>query len=62
MNTNISKVETQQAPDPIMAEVRRAKIKLVERYNYDLDAMVRDARMRQAQSGHEVVDRSTTPQ
>lgn len=44
--------------DSIIAEVRRTKVKLVERFNYDLDAMAHDARARQSQSGHEVVDKS----
>ena len=46
-------------PDSVVVEVRRTKVKLLERYNYDLDAMARDARAHQSQSGHEVVDRST---
>ena len=45
--------------DSVIAEVRRTKVKLLERFNYDLEAMARDVRARQSQSGHEVVDRST---
>lgn len=45
--------------DSIIAEVRRVKVKLLERFNYDLDAMARDARARQGKSGHKVVDKST---
>lgn len=45
------------ADDEVMAEVRLAKRQLFERYNYDLIAMVRDARARQATSGHPVVSR-----
>ncbi len=47
------------ATDSVMAEVRRTKVKLLERFNYDLEAMARDARARQSKSGREVVDRST---
>ena len=53
------KTKARKTFDSIVLEVRRTKVKLLERYNYDLDAMARDARMRQSQSGHEVVDRST---
>ncbi len=44
--------------DSVIADVRRVKVKLLERYDYDLDAMIRDARARQNQSGHKIVDRS----
>lgn len=42
--------------DPILAEVQETKIKLMERFNYDVSAMLDDARARQAHSGHPVVD------
>lgn len=45
--------------DSVMAEVRRAKEELAKRFNYDIAAMVKDARERQGKSGHRVVDRST---
>ncbi len=45
--------------DSVMAEVRRVKTELMKRYNYDLAAMVRDARARQWKSGHKVVTKST---
>jgi hypothetical protein len=57
--TTIPKTKPQKMPDSVVAEVRRTKVKLLERFNYDLDAMARDARARQSQSGHKVVDRST---
>lgn len=41
--------------DPILAEVYETKVKLLERYNGDVGAMIRDARARQAQSGHPIV-------
>ena len=59
MTTTTLKTKTQKETDSVIAEVRRTKVKLLERFNYDLEAMARDARARQSQSGHEVVDRST---
>ena len=59
MTTTTLKTKKQKATDSVIAEVRRTKVKLLERFNYDLEAMARDARARQNQSGHEVVDRST---
>lgn len=53
------KTSKRKTTDSVIAEVRRTKVKLLERFNYDLEAMARDARGRQSQSGHEVVDRST---
>jgi hypothetical protein len=41
--------------DEVMAEVHRVKEGLMERWNYDMDAMIQDARARQARSGHSVV-------
>ena len=59
MTTTTLKTKKQKGTDSVIAEVRRTKVKLLERFNYDLEAMARDARARQNQSGHEVVDRST---
>ena len=59
MTTTTPKTNNRKTSDSVIAEVRRAKVKLLEHFKYDLDAMVRDARARQNQSGHEVVDRST---
>ena len=58
MKTTILKTKARKTTDPVIAEVRRAKVKLLERFNYDLDAMARDARARQSKSGHEVMDKS----
>lgn len=58
MTTTTPKTNNRKTSNSVIAEVRRAKVKLLERFNYDLDAMVRDARARQTRSGHEVVDRS----
>lgn len=41
--------------DPIVAEVRRARDRLAAKFNYDLTAIVRDARTRQKQSKQKVV-------
>jgi hypothetical protein len=41
--------------DPIVAEVRRAREEIAKKFNYDLRAMVEDARKRQAESGRQVV-------
>jgi hypothetical protein len=43
------------AIDSILAEVRQAREELAKRFNYDLRAMIRDARDRQAASGRRVV-------
>ena len=43
----------------MIAEVRRVKDELAKRFNYDLAAMLRDARARQGKSGHKVVTKST---
>jgi hypothetical protein len=45
--------------DPIVAEVRRTRDKLAARFDYDLDAIVRNARKRERTSGHRVVDLSS---
>ena len=58
MTPTTPKTKKRQTTDSVLAEVRRTKVKLLERFNYDLDAMCRDAQARQSQSGHEVVDRS----
>lgn len=43
------------AADSIVSEVRQARNALAEQYNYDLHAIVCDARERQAASGRKVV-------
>jgi hypothetical protein len=45
--------------DSIIAEVRRVKTELSKRFNYDLGAMLRDARSRQSASGHKVVTKAS---
>ena len=41
--------------DPIVADVRRARDTLAAKFDYDLAAIVRDARKRQKQSKRKVV-------
>jgi hypothetical protein len=41
--------------DTIVAEVRQAREALAQRFNYDLQAMIQDARERQAAGGRQVV-------
>jgi hypothetical protein len=40
--------------DSVVAEVRRAREEIAKRFNYDLRAMIEDARKRQALSGRKV--------
>ena len=55
MKTPTQKTNHPQATDSVIAEVRRVKVELAKRFNYDLAAMARDARARQGKSGHKVV-------
>jgi hypothetical protein len=41
--------------DPIVEQVRRARQALFAKYNYDIEAMLNDARNRQSASGHKIV-------
>ncbi len=41
--------------DPIVNEVRKARQELAAKFNYDLDAILEDARKRQHLSGHKLV-------
>ena len=43
------------AIDTIVAEVRQARDALAKRFNYDLRAMIEDARQRQAAGGRKTV-------
>jgi len=43
------------ALDSIIAEVRQARDELAKRFNYDLRAMIQDARERQVAGGRTVV-------
>ncbi len=43
------------ATDSIIAEVRQARDALAKRFNYDLRAIIQDARERQAAGGRKVV-------
>ena len=59
MTTTTLKTNHPKATDSVIAEVRRVKAELAKRFNYDLAAMLRDARARQSKSGHKVVTKST---
>lgn len=41
--------------DPIVAEVRRWRAEYAKRFNYDIQAICRDARRQQEKSGRSVV-------
>lgn len=41
--------------DPIVAEVRKARDKHAARFNYNIDAIVKDIRSRQGKDGARVV-------
>ena len=44
--------------DPIVEEVRRIRDAYAAQFNYDIDAICRDLREREKQSGRKVVDLS----
>ena len=58
MATTTPKTNRVEATDSVIAEVRRVKADLMKRYDYDMAAMMRDARARQAQSGHKVITKA----
>ena len=58
MTTTTPKINPPKATDSVIAEVRRVKDELAKRFNYNLAAMLRDARARQSKSGHKVVTKS----
>ena len=43
--------------DPIVAEIRAIREQIAARFNYDIDAIVKDARERDAMGDREVVRR-----
>ena len=55
METTIPKTDYPKATDSVLSELRRVKTKLLERFDYDLAAMARDARARQGKSGHRII-------
>jgi hypothetical protein len=56
--TTPPETKSRKKVDSVIAEVCRTKMRLLERFNHDLDAVALAPRTRQSQSGHEVVDRS----
>ena len=55
MTTPTLKTNRPKIIDPVIAEVRRIKVELLEKFNYDMAAMARDARARQSRSGHPII-------
>ena len=55
MTTTTPKTTPPKISDSVIEEVRRVKVELLKRFNYDLAAMARDARARQSKSGHKIV-------
>jgi hypothetical protein len=41
--------------DPVVEEIRAARDEYARRFDYNIDAICRDLRAQEAQSGHEVV-------
>lgn len=48
-------------PDPIIEELHQIREQLAQKFNYDVFAIVADARARQAQTGHPVVSFAQPP-
>jgi hypothetical protein len=42
-------------PDPVVAEIREIRARLAARFNYDIDAILQDARQRDSAGDREVV-------
>ena len=59
MTPTTSKTSHSKVNDTVISEVRRVKTELLERCHYDLAVMAREARARQAKSGHRVVKKKT---
>lgn len=47
--------------DPIIGEIRKTRDELAKRFNYDLHAIIEDARQQQAASGRKSVSRPPRP-
>ena len=47
--------------DEVVAQVRQVREQQAAKFNYDLKAVVEDARKRQKDSGHQVVSFASTP-
>lgn len=50
-----------QSNDPIVEEVRRAREAWAERFNFDLDAIAKDAEQRQSQQNRRLIRRAARP-
>jgi len=51
-------MKTKTWESPIVLEVRKVKERLAAKFNFDVDAMLRDLMERQKTSGHRYVDLS----
>lgn len=51
-------MKTKTWESPIVLEVRKVKERLAAKFNYDIDAMLRDQMEREKTSGHRYVDLS----
>jgi hypothetical protein len=58
MKTITPKIPDPPMVDSVIAEVRRVKTDLAAQFDFNISAMLEDARARQSESGHDVVDRS----
>jgi len=57
MNT-IDKVETS---DEVIVETRRTKENLARKFDFDIDRIIDDARIKQVQSNRQIISPPTTP-
>ncbi|MDD5139828.1 MAG: hypothetical protein PHY43_06150 [Verrucomicrobiales bacterium] len=48
-------MKTKTWEDPIVAEVRKAKEHLAAKFNFDIEAMLRDVQKREKTSGHKLI-------
>ncbi|MCG3131877.1 MAG: hypothetical protein FLDDKLPJ_02687 [Phycisphaerae bacterium] len=53
--------EAMTTRDPIVDEVREARMSLASKFDFDIDAIAQDAQRRQHTSGHVVVRRPPRP-
>lgn len=55
---NVRSEKHQAWSDPIVDEIHKVREAYLERFNYDMDAIYRDLKERERQSGRVIVDRS----
>ena len=49
-------MKTKAFEDPIVAELRKVKVQLAAKFNFDVTAMLKDAQRRQKKHGKRLVD------